>query len=521
MKNYGGGLSSGRYITQPDRSSEKLFDGGDFAPSSTGSTIRGAGRSALRTHGRTARAMTSTKSGSGNAATAAAAKTQRSKVHAVGAQAALDLMELPMVEDRPTTRKDIVSLEYSVDSITAFAEHIRAGDQAAVASPLTQKAMEMVAECQARYAGVEIPGGVDGWSRGAVSTFAASTFEQQFIDLILGQLEAQLTVTCLEQGRLLRKLRTGYGRSFWGLTAANDDALAALRTVGEAMHSMQTALQDAEADKERALSDQRAEFDAERDTLLAQMESERALQQADLDAVEAHEERMMKTVQVLHGVFEDVRHDAEQVHNADLMQALEDQASTIGVLQQELDELRPAARQLSSAVRARAQAEKAVAAMKNEVVTLRREVEKRTLMAEELMRRESDRIAELELLAQESGSAAEKAQMLALIAQRKSEAGISDEQGGGISNAAQGGEAAPASAAEAAPAAAAVVAPVVQTSVNSRPRLKENEKIVTIGTPLPSPSRFACHSFRILLPNLMGERPKCSPEWVHRTVRGE
>ena len=48
----------------------------------------------------------------------------------------------PREQDRPTTRKDIVALERSVDSITAFAEHIRAGDHAAVAeSPLTQKAM--------------------------------------------------------------------------------------------------------------------------------------------------------------------------------------------------------------------------------------------------------------------------------------------------------------------------------------------------------------------------------------------
>ena len=252
-----------------------MFDGEEFSNTSSKNTMRGAGARTLATHGRAGRRAGGLQMTQKQAAQA--------RNHKRGAQAALDLMERPMAEDRPTTRKDIVALERSVDSITAFAEHIRAGDHAAVAeSPLTQKAMQLVTECSARYSDVEVAGGVDGWSRATMGTFAAARFEQQFVDLILGQLEAQLTVTCLEQGRLLRKLRTGYARSFWGLVAANDDALSALRTVSEAMASMSAALEAAESDKARALDEQREEFEAEFDRLNVQMELERKMQQEEL-----------------------------------------------------------------------------------------------------------------------------------------------------------------------------------------------------------------------------------------------
>lgn len=57
---------------------------------------------------------------------------------------------------------------------------------------------------------------------------ASALYEQKWTDLALGEVQSQLLVTCLEQGRLVKRLRNGYAHMFGSLLELQDGVVTEL-----------------------------------------------------------------------------------------------------------------------------------------------------------------------------------------------------------------------------------------------------------------------------------------------------
>ena len=70
----------------------------------------------------------------------------------------------------------------------------------------------------------------------------AAIYEQKWTDLVLGELEDQMLVSCLEQGRLLRKLRARYAAVFGRMQGLHSKCLQDYTDTVRQMSQVQIAL---------------------------------------------------------------------------------------------------------------------------------------------------------------------------------------------------------------------------------------------------------------------------------------
>ena len=274
--------------------------------------------------------------------------------------------------ERPVTRREILALEHRYNAICNFAKlALKEGggngnkdsqqDPTGFADLLEQELMNTKQELLQMFSPLTEKGGASEQAIAAVQdisgappaeegidmqwrkTLTATIFEQKWTDMVLGELQEQIGVSCMEQGRLLFALRKRYAQSFNTMQQASEDLLARLAAArGQREHLGQT-LVDTKAQlgihEEQAAIQQERALEARESEMRLEIEDERK----KAEEAKNQQKRTQDTLRTLNGIFLQMQRDADGSTKADLRDALATMERRLYEREKELTELRPCA----------------------------------------------------------------------------------------------------------------------------------------------------------------------------------
>lgn len=226
---------------------------------------------------------------------------------------------------------------------------------------------------------------------------AASFFEEKWSDLILGELQSQVTISCLEQGQLLAKVRAQLAMSFSTLSDAQSLSLQELHDTVRAM------LFYKEKASELALQQRtiREEVAKEYQTKIVQTEARARERYAEYEQqiklVKASQKRMADTLAALNGIYRKMRDDAETMRNLDAVDACDKLEKKLIKAQSELDELRPLRAQCEELTRTVDRQASTIEDQVKTIENLKEELEQRNGLVQSLMDQHSAHLSLEEL----------------------------------------------------------------------------------------------------------------------------
>ncbi len=429
--------------------------------------------------------------------------------------------------ERPVTRREVLALEHRYAAICEFArlaskgnmpkpsaqggggggdEHQEANQSEAFADLLEQELMntkqEMlhlfgpltgppqsatpqgIAAAAAVAEGAALPEeGIDSLR----PEVTATVFEQKWTDMVLGELQEQIGVTCMEQGRLLFALRRRYAQAFNTMQDAHQDACRRLARSREQRERLGEAL--VETKSELGVYEEAARDAREKavDEMRSEMQEEVDGERRKAQEARHQQERTQDTLRTLNGIFLQMRQDTEGARVADLRDAVSTMERRLYEREKELTELRPMRAGHDEMTETIATQSETIVRLEKELQSAKDDLAMRDAMVADLMRQQG------ELLSQKEVNA------------------VNGTGGGGA------GGGAPASAAAAAGGGATTPMgqPVPAAAVRVEGLVKDVDKLLG-GT---VKKRLPCAGYRILLPNLMGYRPERPRRWTLRCMR--
>ena len=310
-----------------------------------------------------------------------------------------------------------------------------------------------------------------------------SVFEQKWTDLVFGEIQGHIGVTCMEQGRTLTQLRKRYASAYNGQQDVLHSALRLLDASQDENDRLRGRLVELEK------RHQSAEKDAENATAVA-LEKLRSEMQELVDEAEARadlsrsqQDKMSDTLRTLNGIFVQMRSDTDNARVADLRDACSTMEKRLTEREKELVILRPL-KSVNDQLQETCDAQESkIQSLSKELEQIRQELGQRDAMVSDLMRQEGERLSAVEL-AIASGTAAP-------------------------------GQAGAATAPAAGGAATASGLPLPADVKRVEALVKDVDQM--LGGEVKK--RLPCAGYRILLPNLMGFRPERSRQWVLRVGR--
>ena len=325
--------------------------------------------------------------------------------------------------------------------------------------------------------------------REAREDLGACVFEQKWADKTCAELAGQVTVGCLEHGRLLEVLRQRFGTVFNRVCRLHSDALWQLdKACGEIQdqNSKQEELQELRQQEKITL--QKNLQEALMDAGTTHADQLHALQKQD-DQRRRANLKLNETVKTLNGVFKDLQRDKEMVSKSDLKNVMKEQKVELALLREEVEALRsckgdaarvPVLEKTIRSMHGASQALEAKLADRESVVAMYQAKEAKVLREEELKKAKQDQ-KEGELAALERDGHLDK-----------EEPDPIDEED----------------------PLANVLCIKCGKSLSDMNNIRE-----AIVGPEPEPPKLVCHGFRLLLPPLGGERPPRSVVWTRRCMR--
>eukprot|EP00753_Platysulcus_tardus_P001313 PLAT11262.2.p1 GENE.PLAT11262.2~~PLAT11262.2.p1 ORF type:complete len:1619 (+),score=780.24 PLAT11262.2:653-4858(+) len=394
------------------------------------------------------------------------------------------------VGERPSTRKAVLELDARFEATRVQAQKAVAHMSGVLggAEPFLD------ADLIAIRASVESMYRHDSARAARQKTLLTSAmYEQKWTDLVGGELEEHVSVSCLEQGLLFRKLRQAYASIFLSLRAVHEELLRELDEARETIEADRVEIAALEASR-TALGDQlRAAHAQEMAALRAAMSREKA--EADRAAKEAEEqvEKMSETLKTLNAIFRTMRNDGDALQLSELSQKNFRLESALQERERELADLRPAALELKAVKAELSETRGALDDAQRALAQAQRDVAERDALCEDLMQRKGTALSALETALVDVPDAASHLCVRCgrKVESRRGSSGASGSAGSGEEEAATSaaGEDGKAGGKDKKPAAA----------VEKR--------------------RVPCAMYRLFLPNLVGYRPERSKHWVLRCMR--
>ena len=308
-------------------------------------------------------------------------------------------------------------------------------------------------------------------------------FEQKWTDMVLGELQEQLGVSCMEQGRLLYALRKRYAASFNTLQRCHVDMSERLGESRRQRERMGQTLVDTKAEleviEEQAKVDQEHAVQQARDEMQVEMEKERKKAK---DA-RTQMERTQDTLRTLNGIFLQMQKDADGSRIADLRDAVTTMERRLYEREKELTELRPMRAGYDDMSAKIDIQEETILRLEKELQQARDDIEQRDAMVADLMLKQGQALSNAE---------------------------VSGVNGGG------GGAPAP---------GLSCGGSQQQTTAMGQPLPEEVTRVETLVKDVDSllggtvKKRLPCAGYRLLLPNLMGYRPERPRRWTLRCMR--
>jgi len=333
-------------------------------------------------------------------------------------------------------------------------------------------------------------------------SLVTTLFTQKWTDLIFGELADQLTVSCLEQGVLLQKLRVQYANNSQCLVTCYQSMVHKLvqaqQTVKRLTKSYEKLL-----DEKKHLDQT---FEKKQAVAIAKLtetkDQEIASVRDEMDNLQALNDNLRTSLRTLNGIFSSMRGNQEAVRIGDLREANNRLQQMLVHKDKELESLRPLVdreKQLQNRVK---EQEEVIEDLKVRLLTITNKLNDQSVLNKELISKESDRLESLEKALRKTKEKASHnpkgtREDLDNMAQKVSKSGRGSGKGDGRGNGKDG-----------------------SLCVRCKRTLEASRNLDMLENHLKADlNKLPCTAFRILLPNLMGFRPERTNEWVIRCMR--
>jgi hypothetical protein len=166
-------------------------------------------------------------------------------------------------------------------------------------------------------------------------------FEQKWSDILIGELEAMLSTSFVEQGTLLRKVRIQYAKAFYHLEQLYAERSTVLSSTLHSFHAIQEELKHVEEKHIQEKHHLHQQCQEELEKLGNGFRSEReALQQKHFEAKEQMG-KMGDTMKTLNTIFRQMREDTEKVKAVELREQYGKLEKKYELVKEEMERLRP------------------------------------------------------------------------------------------------------------------------------------------------------------------------------------
>lgn len=372
-------------------------------------------------------------------------------------------------------------------------------------------------------------------------------FVQKWSDLILGELEAMLMTSFLEQGVLQRKARIQYAQVFSDLERLYGLRCQELYTTREDLTKLRLNIAESTATHELNIQAMKQEYEGEIKRLTKTYEARSLDMEQKLAESKEQITKMSDTMKTLNTIFRQMREDTERVKAVELYENFIKLEKKCEQFKDEVEQLRPLVQQNQVISEQLASAQRDCQNLQDTIVGLESLVASKDSMIASLMEQHSDLVASQEL---------RTAQLEELLrrASEDAEEEDADDDGNKVdssanSNGTKMSNEVEQSGAEGVPLKErpqslrrggggvcvrckrdlrqmSIQGGVVEVSNEiAKFALNQNnedsngdEKMVT-SRPIVKKKRVACLYFRILLPNFRGRRPQREVAWTFSCIR--
>ena len=423
--------------------------------------------------------------------------------------------------ERPITRKEVEALDARFTAAMAHINDTSDGSMREVNPVFEQDLMEIQSEIGALYSSLEEK------HSDQEKMMTRCLFTQKWTDLIFGELSDQLNVTCLEQGILLQKIRVQFGRICEEYRRCHDLSVAELKTNERHMRNLRVQLADIKQKHEHLEKN----FEAKQADAVARVVSEKddevAAVHNELRQQEENCDQLHTSLKTLNSLFNTMRDNQEGLRIGDLREANSRLQALLAHRDKELDALRPLKDECASL-------KDTVESQNNEIETLREnlivttnKLNEQQVLNKELMAKEEFRLESLEKMltgAKEDMALDPEGTQAKFDRLADTMKPINSNDGDGSST--QSGAASRSNSAQ---------GKRDQNNNNRRGNNNNNEEDSVLCVRCKRTLKAArnldmfddhmgekkllCESFRVLLPNFMGQRPERSREWMLRCIR--
>lgn len=333
-------------------------------------------------------------------------------------------------------------------------------------------------------------------------SLVTTLFTQKWTDLIFGELADQLTVSCLEQGVLLQKLRVQYANNSQCLVTCYKTMVHKLVQAQQTVHRLTGSYEELLEEKKHL--DQT--FEKKQALAIAKLteakDQEISNVRDEMDNLQALNDNMRTSLRTLNGIFSSMRGNQEAVRIGDLREANNRLQQMLVHKDKELESLRPLVdREKHLQTRVNEQ-EEIIEDLKVRLLTITNKLNDQSVLNKELISKESDRLESLEKALRKTKEKASHnpkgtQEDLDNMAQKVSKSGRGSGKGDGRGNGKDG-----------------------SLCVRCKRTLEASRNLDMLENHLKADlNKLPCTAFRILLPNLMGFRPERTNEWVIRCMR--
>ncbi|DAZ92976.1 TPA: hypothetical protein N0F65_004351 [Lagenidium giganteum] len=433
--------------------------------------------------------------------------------------------------ERPTRRLDLLDLERCFDTALQFAHRPNAWDVAA-SEKLAMIERDFLA-IQTRVVQRFGSGSLDSKAGDVNSNgnteltddqraLAKLFFEQKWSDVMLGELEAMLTMSFLEQGVVLRKARIHYAQAFFQLD----------KLYGERVEELTRALGEIEAMRDEMIKANIAHEESAQNTKVFYEDELRRLTQSheahkvemERKVVEAKEQmaKMSDTLKTLNTIFRQMREDTDKVKAVELRESYHKLEKKFDLVKDEVERLRPLIQLTQKLTEQKEAVQQENTALLERIQNFDELVAAKEVMIAQLMEQQSELLATQELRATQDDE------------RRRGE--NNDHANDNDTNKRSTGASGPASK-DGAPVICSRCKQSLKQQGEGSDDEEDNEdgdggdannavaanadkeSAAAAAAPDLKKKRVQCLFFRILLPNLRGRRPQREISWTLACMR--
>lgn len=222
-------------------------------------------------------------------------------------------------------------------------------------------------------------------------------FVQKWSDLILGELEAMLMTSFLEQGVLQRKARIQYAQVFSDLERLYESRCNELYTTREDLAKLRLNIAESTATHELNMQATKQEYENEIKRLTKTYEVRSLDMEQKLAESKEQITKMSDTMKTLNTIFRQMREDTERIKAVELYENFIKLEKKCEQYKDEVEQLRPLVQQNLIISEQLASAQSDRQALQDTIVALERLASSKDSMIASLMEQQSDLVASQEL----------------------------------------------------------------------------------------------------------------------------